>query len=140
MRYETLTIYRNKKNGRLIVQPLTRHPTGASGEFGEPTELSEEESEARLLQVVLDTLEKYHRETYVPERAPKYSGKEYADFTKRHYMVSVTRLETGAMEVNASEHVRGGYRGLNSEMIVLQPDDVPTQLVTAIRRAFGLCS
>jgi hypothetical protein len=141
MRYETVTIYRDKKkDGRLIVQPMARHPTGASAEFGEPTELLEEQVEARLLHVVLENLEKYHGQTYVPEHAPKYSGKGYADFTRRHDMVSVTRVENGVVEVNASERVRGGYRGLNSEMIVLQPHDVPTQLVSAIRRAFDLCS
>jgi len=135
-----VTIYRNQKSGRLIVQPMTRHPTGASGEFGEPTQLTEEEVEARLPPVVLENLEKYHRQTYVPELAPKHSGKQYATFTRGHDMVSVTRLETGVVEVNASERVRGGYRGLNSEMIVLQPQDVPTQLVAAIRQAFRLCS
>jgi hypothetical protein len=140
LNYECVAIYRNKKTNKILVQPMARHPTGASADFGAPTELAESDWDSRLLSTVLEDLAKYGGQQYEADLAPKYQRTEYARFTRSNDLVSITRLKNGVVEVNPSERVRGGYRGLNDQMIVLSPEEAPTRLVTAIREALALCT
>jgi hypothetical protein len=133
-----VTIYRNKKSGRYSVHPMCKHPTGATAEFGEPTEIAATEFEARIVTAVLDGLSKFNKQRFDPERAPKQTAKEYGRFVAEHDGVTVTRLETGQVEVNPWRHdtVEGGFRGRNAKKISLEPTELQTRLLSAIGEAF----
>lgn len=136
MSYEKVAIYRSGQTVRYIVQPMTRHPSGASAEFGEPTEVSEEEFDARIVSVVLENLGKYHQQKYDPDLAKIMTDEEDSKFRGDHDYISVTREDSGLVEVIPGARTQGGYVGIKSANITLQKDEVEPKLGAAIREAF----
>lgn len=137
--YEMISIYRSKINGAFIIQPMARHPSGASGEFGTPTVISDDQFDIRIVPVVRENLRKYHQQAYQDDLAPKHSNKVWQDFLKEHLCVSVTRFPSGQTEIRPSHHERGGYVGDNKS-ISLSPDEIPEKLAAALREAFSQSS
>lgn len=136
MSYETLAIYRRKQDGRYIVQPMARHPTGASVEFGDPTIIPEEDLATHIVQVVLENLALYNRVKYDHSTAPRSSDEDFAAFLGNHDALSVTREDTGVISVVPHVRKRGGTIGRMEAAIRLSPGQADTQLATAIRTAF----
>lgn len=137
--YEMISLYRSSKSGNFIVQPMTRHPLGCSGEFGGPTAISNDQFDACIVPIVIENLGKYHEQVYQEDLAPKRSAKEYRKFVKEHLHVSVTRFPSGQIDISPSHHERGGYVG-DKESISLRPDEIPWRLAPALREAFSKSS
>lgn len=136
MSYETVTIYKNKKSGLYIVQPMTKHPMGASAEFGDPTPVTEEAFESLIVPVVEENLRKYHQQQYDQNLAPKSSEAEHMKFVQEHYCVDVTVDDNGIVEVTPLGSVRGGYVGLKEGKASFNKEEIEVRLPTAIRAAF----
>lgn len=137
--FEMISVYRSSKSGDFIVQPMTRHPIGASGEFGTPTVISDDQFDAGIVLVVTENLAKYHQQVYRDDLAPKRSGKEQRQFVKEHLHVSVTRFPSGQIEIRPGHHERGGYVG-DKESFSLRPDEIAQKLASALREAFSKSS
>jgi len=137
--FEMISVYRSSKNGNFIIQPMTRHPIGASGEFGKPTIISDDQFDARIVLAVIENLAKYHQQVYRDDLAPTRSSKEQRQFVKEHLCVSVTRFPSGQIEIRPGHRERGGYVG-DKENISLGPDEIPGKLARALRDAFSRSS
>ena len=136
MSCDKITIYKNKKTGLYLVQPMAKHPTGASADFGDPTSLTEEEFESRIVSVVQENLRKYHQQTFDQKLALSFSDEEYSRFTRGHNCVCVTVDDNGIVELIPAARVPGGYVGLKEGNISISKYEIGARLAGAIRDAF----
>lgn len=134
MNYEMVGVFRNKKSGAYIVQPMARRPIGGSGDFGEPIVINAEEFDDRIVPVVLENLATYSQQQYNPKLAQSVSDEEDSKFRREHDYVSVLLDETGLVEVKPCKRVSGGY--VSIEKLTLRREEIPEKLAEVIREAF----
>jgi hypothetical protein len=137
MSYKSVMLYRNRRADVYLVQPMTRHPMGASVECGEPTLVAEAEFAGRIMPALLASLEDYGRQPFSPELGPKLSAREYAKFRREHEGVLVTLHDTGLLDVTPLRRESGGYVGAVEDKESLNFKDASAMLADAVRRAFG---
>ena len=137
--FEVLSVYENTEDGIFIVQPMARHPIGASAEFGAPTLVPDAQFDTHIATAVMENLAKYHKQVYDQDTAAARSDKEQRDFVKAHLNVSLTRYPSGEICIYPMRRKSGGYTG-TGEKIVLRADEVPENLASALREAFSKSS
>jgi hypothetical protein len=136
-RTEYVGVLRNTRTGNYIIEPMARHPIGASAIFGAPVIIPAEKFESEITQAILENLAKYHRQVFREELAPKRrSTPEEKAFLKAHLSVSITRYPTGDIWIYPMRRNRGGYAGTGKKIVVLAAQ-VRDGLVSALREAFS---
>ncbi len=138
MSYKSVTLYRNRRTHVYLVQPMTRHPMGASVEFGKPTPIPEAEFASMIVPALLESLEAYGRQPFLQELAPKMSAQEYAKFRREHDAVGITLHDSGLLEVTPLRRSGGGYVGVVEKKVSLEVSLAPEMLAEAVHQAFGL--
>jgi hypothetical protein len=139
-RAEYVSVLWNKRTGVYVVEPMAKHPTGASAIFGPPVTISAEQFESDATSAVLSNLAKYHHQVFRAELAPKKRLPQgERSFLKTHLSVSVTRYASGDIWIYPMQHTSGGYTGIG-EKIVVPAADVKKKLVDGLRQAFSKSS
>lgn len=136
-RAEYVSVLRNKRTGDYIIEPMARHPIGASAIFGAPVTISAGKFESEITQAILENVAKYHTQVFREELAPKRRpAQEQKAFLNAHLSVSITRYPTGDIWIYPMRRNRGGYAG-TGEKIVVPAAEVRDSLVRALREAFS---
>jgi hypothetical protein len=138
-RVEHVGVLWNERARQYVVQPMTRHPIGASCDYGPASVIPDAEFEASITAAVLDNLSKYHKQAYDKDLVPKRSDNKQRAFLKAHLSVSVTRYPTGDIWIYPMRRNKGGYSGIG-EKIIVPAAEVEERLVTAVREAFSKSS
>jgi len=135
--FEYICVLRNKRTGNYIIEPMAKHPIGASAVFGAVTTISAEKYESEMTSAVLANLAKYNRQEFQEELAPKRRPpKEEREFLESHLSVSITRYPWGDIWIYPMQRDKGGYRGIG-EKIVVPASEVSKQLTAALQEAFS---
>jgi hypothetical protein len=138
VRYEAATVYRRKNDGIIIVQPMARHPIGASAAFGDPTEIAPQDFDRRVAAAVLDALRRYHVQVFDRRLAKRFSDEEYAQFIRGHDSVAVTLYEaSGLVEVVPCFPEEGSRASRKGHKITFSKDDIVEKLPEALRASFS---
>jgi hypothetical protein len=98
------------------------------------------DSEDRLATIILDSLAKYGREGYDPERAPRYSDEEFARFATEHRAVGITRYVDGRVVITPQTREGHDFVGHREESILLDSSGSAQELLEAVREAFERAS
>jgi hypothetical protein len=130
-----ISIYRDVKNGRYVVQPYTEGPVATTA-FGEPTVVAPDDFSLRITDAVLANLEKFGKEKYDRSRAIRRSPTEQKQFLREYLEVSVERLESGGLTIYPLKLDGGGRVGYDGDAIVLSERDVSQKLADAIADSF----
>jgi hypothetical protein len=134
---EHVGVLRNTQTGDYIIEPMARHPIGASAIFGAPVIIPAERFESEITQAILENLAKYHRQVFREELTPKRrSTQEEKAFLKVHLSVSITRYPTGDIWIYPMRRNRGGHRG-TGEKITVPAAEMRENLVSALREALA---
>ena len=130
-KYDVVALYRNKKSGVYIVQPMTRHTIGADTEFGEAIFIQPRDFDREIVSITMATLPIYHQQVYRQDLARRFSDKEYNKFEREHEHVRVELYEDGVLEVIAMT----GSAGLEGRLC-LKKEEVGEKLLSALQEAF----
>ena len=137
IRYLAASIYRRKSDGTVIVQPMARHPIGASADFGIPTEIMPQDFDRRIVPAVLNALQKYHIQVFDPALAKKFSDEEHAEFIREHDCVEVRLNEDNrVVRVVPCFPTEGGTASRKHHTISFSEDDITEKLPGALRASF----
>lgn len=87
---DTVEIFRNRKTGDYRIQPYARTRL-SSQPFGQQVVVTAAEAENRLLQVVLENLDKNSSQRYVEGLMPRSSQEEFRRSLKEDQLIYVKR-------------------------------------------------
>lgn len=136
-RTEHVGVLRNRRTGDYIVEPMARHPIGASAIFGTPVTIPVERFESEITEAILENLGKYHIQVFREESAPrKKSSEEQKAFLETHLSISVTRYPNGDVWIYPMRRDRGGYAA-TGEKIMVPAAETHERLASAVREAFS---
>lgn len=138
MRFQMVTIYRNKMTGEYVIQPMARHPLGGSAEYGEPIKLSEADFDRRIVDLVRENMRRYEVEEFDESRARKFSDAEYSRFIRDHDSVTITHYDSGLMKISVGRRVQGGYVSDKATEQEMWESEIQQEMGPAIREAFGI--
>ena len=130
-----ITMYRNLKTGTYLVQPYTMGPV-APTEFGDPTVIQPTEFQDKVINAVLQNLEKFGKEHYDKTKAKLRNNKQQKEFLKRHVGVGVSEKESGVLVIHSLHREGGGMVGSNEDVFNLSKEEIPHKLATTIAEAF----
>jgi len=117
---------------------MARHPTGASADFGDPTEIGQLDFDRRIAEEALDALGKYHKQKFDRALAKRYSDEEYAKFVRGHDSVDVTLYEDNRVVTVVPCFPRaGGAASRKGYTISFGEDEIGEKLPEALRAAFS---
>jgi hypothetical protein len=133
------TIYRDTETGDCLVQPSVMGPVSWT-QFGEPSTVRREEFEAKIGNAVLEALDRFDKEKFDPALAKQRTPEDHRHFVNRYRSVSVTLQENGDIRIRPLHKQRGGYVGHDNESIIVNADQVGSNLPQAIRKAFELAT
>lgn len=86
---ETISVYRNRRTGRLRIQPFARLVNGSSQPFGEQVYVRENATDEELLNALLENLSKNNTQAYDRSRAPTPTDTEWRRELKEDQLISV---------------------------------------------------
>jgi hypothetical protein len=129
-----VTIYRNRRTGEFRVHPHANH-FGSPQEFGAPTVLSPGVTDAKLLQVILDTLSKTETQKYELALAPKYPPEERRRRLKEDQLIGVRQLATG-FEVAPFKRMRNSFGSIEDMTQVFSTSEFLSKGGEIIRQLF----
>src|SRR5690242_13277222 len=105
-------VYYDKKRRIFLIFPMGLRSSGQTLIDG-PTEITAEEFDSRVNQVLGEALDSY-QSIVSPDRVWR-PVEGVGTFIKKHLCVSVTRLESGDLDVVPLHHEKGGYVGKEAE-------------------------
>lgn len=132
MKHDIAVIYRNKRTGDYLIQPLSKHPDGYRVEQGAPAIIKADEFLPRIADAVRRGLE-LSRRLYNANETLVQDDKTAAAFERSHHRVSVIEMDDG-LEVMPYSRVRGGYEGNKRNAILVPHGNLPEGLVVALQR------
>jgi hypothetical protein len=116
------------------VHPHANH-FGSPQEFGAPTVLSPGVTDAKFLQVILETLPKTEIQEYELALAPKYSPEERRRRLKEDQLIGIRQLATG-FEVAPFKRMRNSFGSIEDMTQVFSTDEFLSKGGEIIRRQF----
>ena len=129
-----VTIYRHRRRGHFLVQPMCRRGLARS-EVGEPVLVEESGFESQITDAVLKALASY-APAFDPDRARRFTNEAAARFCREHDLITVVANDL-ELALKPAEHVRGGFQGIKDAQVAIATDEARERLPGAIREAFG---
>ena len=115
---------RGGPNGRMLLAP--------------PAEITSEEFDLCIEGVLRQALDLYH--TTVAEDRDWCAPEGARNFIKKYLCISVTRLESGDLDVLPLHHQGSGYVGTKGEHIIVPKPDIPAKISSILKDAFAIAT
>jgi hypothetical protein len=132
---QSTAVYKNVKTGQFLVQPCVRGSVG-SIYFGDPIVFTCDEINDQIALAVQDCLDGYSKNKYDPTVARDWTPEEAEAFRRTHIFVSISRLQSGDLEIYPMLRRRGGYSSLLGQPTRVEQSKVDRDFKEALREAF----
>jgi len=131
-----VSVYRNKRDGLITIQPMVRHPTiGAPTEHGASVTLQSLDLESDILTCISHGLALFD-EGFDENRKLSKSPSEHRKFNREHDLVRVTRYRNGSLGVLPFRYEDGTHVAKTSNEVNLAGKEADKFLVSALKKAF----
>lgn len=130
-------IFFSAKTDLFLVFSMGVRPSGGKTLLDAPIEVRADEFASQIVPVLAEALRSF-QDAASPDRM--WRPASMSAFISRHLCVSVTRLESGDIDVVPLHHEKGGYVGKEAEHVVVPAADVSKKIGIVLRDAFAVAT
>jgi len=132
---DSISIYRNRRTGRLRIQPFGRLTNGSAQPFGEAVLLPEGATDAMVLEAILENLAKNNQQAYDERLLVKVPEDEWKRELREDQLIHVKRQGT-ACRVIPSRRMRNSFGSIDDMIQSVSSEEFLRTGGEIVRRLF----